>query len=63
VVTTPKMTIRRISIKHRSGYVETQWAAHCPCPPIPMLLRAEQSEYVFAWAGKHLNKYHPKEAK
>lgn len=57
---TQKMTLRRITITHPSGYVEQQWAAHCPCPPIPMLFRAEQSASVYSWACRHLNKYHPK---
>jgi len=56
------MTIRRITIKHPGGYVERQWAAHCPCPPTPMLYRTERSEPAFAWAARHLDRYHPKGA-
>lgn len=58
------MTIRRTS-DVVNGVVDRMWSAECPCQPAPALVmrfRCVSSGATFAWAARHIDRYHPREA-
>lgn len=48
-----------------NGVEDRMWAAECPCQPAPamkMRFRCIRSDVTFAWAARHIDRYHPKGA-
>lgn len=54
-----KMTLRRTTDISRTGVVDVMWTASCP-QPCGFTYRCINSDNVYGWTRKHLDKYHPK---